>query len=79
MLKKVVKKVAKGALGVAKVPLKVTKGVVKHRRKIVGGALLTGAALTALTKVNPKAGMSVVKGIGHGAMAATKVANAIKK
>lgn len=79
MLKKVGKRVLKSALAVPKVALKASKGVVKHRRKIAGAALLTGIALTALAKAKPSAGLAAVKGLGHGAAGVAKLASMVKR
>lgn len=60
----VVRKLAKVAKKIVKTPLTVSKGIIKHRRKVAAGVLGTGVALTALAKVKPGAAMSVLKGLG---------------
>lgn len=71
----VIKKIAKA---IAKTPFKVAKGVIKHRRKIVGGGLATGAAIAAIAKKDPRAALKILKTGGKVIHTAGTVMKALK-
>ena len=67
------------AKGVAKTPFKVSRGILKHRRKIVGGTMAAGMALTGLAKKNPALAVKVVKGGIKGLQMASNAVKYVKR
>lgn len=58
----------KTAGNVVKRVMGVPRAIVKHRRKIVGGAMAAGVGLSALAKKDPRKAVSLMKGVakaGH--------------
>ncbi len=64
---------------VVKTPFKVSGAILKHRRKIVGGAMASGVALAGLAKANPGAALKVLKTGAKGLHMASKAVQYVKR